>query len=298
MGNRLDFMEKLSEALPYILHSECVLFIGAGVSQIAGCYDWNTVVRELLQHPIMVHETRGKNLQKTIFSNEELIEFCYRALNKANEVDEFWGTLRGAIQKDPIKFQESYLPLVKKIRQIKPPPKIITTNIDSCLEETGLFPLSRVYYEPCDFVITKFKEDAIFHIHGYVEKFKEALWTRTRYSPRYMDKTFRKFLRYVFSKYSVIFLGCSLTEIEIRSIISEAKSIDRDIQHFALFPSDDNIQEGTNQIFKDLCNINIIEYGARGNLHNVVSEWVEKYFPKVAIQVSKKEYRDRIIRVI
>ena len=73
-------MEKLSKALPYILHSECVLFIGAGISEMAGCYDWDTVVQNLLKHPVLEDEKIRTDLRNSVLDHEERIE------NESNQI--------------------------------------------------------------------------------------------------------------------------------------------------------------------------------------------------------------------
>jgi hypothetical protein len=46
-------MERLNSILPFIKEQSCALFIGAGLSRIAGCYDWDSIVKEMLDHPLV-----------------------------------------------------------------------------------------------------------------------------------------------------------------------------------------------------------------------------------------------------
>lgn len=279
-------IQSLDRTIDFILQNRSILFIGAGISKIAGCYDWSSVVRELINHPDIKIKIQTDNIDGSKLSKDEWIEYCLRTLQRVNKENEYWGILRKAIQWDVVLYQKNYLPLVKNVKQIKPFPKVITTNIDDCLENTQLFNLSNIYYEPADFIIVNFNGEAIFHIHGYRDDLKNALWTRSSYISRYSDPTFKNFLLGVFSCHSIIFLGYGLSEIEIKNIIFEANSRNNnsDIEHFALIPTEDNLVLQDISVLKELYKINVITYGTRDELHNFLTQWVDKHFNKLSLK--------------
>jgi len=269
-------MDKLNEILQYVLKGECIIFIGAGLSKIAGCYDWDSIVKEMLVHEVVKNKINITELDQSQFSNEEVIDFCQREFDRAGKEDDFWGIVRKALIKDPKKFNEVYIPLIKGISKITPFPRIvITTNIDSCLEETQLFPLNKVFYEPCDFNIQKLNGSGIFHIHGYVENLKKCLLTKRRYIERYKENGFNNFLDKLFSDYSTLFLGYSLRDSEIKNILMRAQNKKK---HFALVSNDDGFTSSELTIFSDLYKTKIIVYGERDTFQNQLIDWIAKNF--------------------
>ncbi|MCL5023939.1 MAG: hypothetical protein M1497_11365 [Nitrospirae bacterium] len=136
-------MDRLNEILPYMREQRCGLFIGAGLSKIAGCYDWNSIVREMFTHSVVTR--KGIKLEElpSDSRNEDLILFYKQLFIEGNEEDAFWGIARRVIYPEPELFKNDYLPLIKKLNQMSPKPKImITTNIDDCLESTKEYDLS------------------------------------------------------------------------------------------------------------------------------------------------------------
>ena len=147
-------MRELNEILPYISDKKCILFIGAGLSKIAGCYDWDSVVKKLTEHEVIKKKIKLGDIEKSRLSNEEWIDFCQQELSSNGKENDFWGIVRRAVMREPTKFQNIYLPLIKKNREIKPFPNIITTNIDSCLEDAEIVKLNKIFYEANDFNIS------------------------------------------------------------------------------------------------------------------------------------------------
>lgn len=279
-------MNELSEILPYILNGQCVLFIGAGISKIAGCYDWDSVVREMISHDVIKKRINPNELDNNRLANEELIEFCLQEFTNSGKENDFWGIVRKALMKDPKKFQIEYLPLIRKIKEIEPFPKIITTNIDNCLEETRLLDLSKIFYELDEFNINNLNKSntCIFHIHGYIEKLKDSLLTRRRYLQRYRKDEFQEFLRGMFSSYSVLFLGYSLRDSEIKDIILQTHT---DMKHFALVPVDDGFSHSEISVYLDLYKIKIIVYGDKKNFGYLLKNWIDRNFVRVNLKEDK-----------
>lgn len=281
-------MDQLDKVIKYILNNKCVLFVGAGISKIAGCGDWNWVVKQLIKHLTDKNKIHEINLENSHFSNDKWIEYCLEIFRKNDSETEFINILRSALYEDPQKFQQDYIPLIRKIREIKPFPEIITTNIDNCLEKTRLFSVStKIYFERKDFIIANLNGEVIFHIHGYIEKFEEALWTRSKYIPQYSDPSFKKYLIQVFSENSTIFLGYGLNEDVVTDIMLEAKKINSDIEHFALIPKEDNISNIG--VLKELYGINVIEYGERKDLGNELNKWIDRYFKRIDTNIPQGE---------
>lgn len=277
-------MDELDEIVPHILNNDCIFFIGAGLSNLAGCYDWDAVVKRLIEHEIIKQKKiKYEDLRYRRFSNEELIYFCQQELCNNGKENDFWGIARLAIIKDPVKFRESYLPLAEQIKKIEPFPTIITTNIDNCLEEAGIINLNRIFYEPNDININNLDRNtrSIFHIHGYVERFKESLLTKHMYLVRYREDWFQTFLTHIFSNYSILFLGYSLRDSEIKNILMQTGN---NKKHFALVPVEDEFSSSDISIFLNLYRIKIITYGRRDEFPTLLIDWINRNFAKTKLE--------------
>jgi hypothetical protein len=278
-------MDKLNNILPYIRERKCALFIGAGLSIMAGCYDWDSIVREMLDHPLV----KSKGIEKKDLlgkvRNDELIEYCQQLFIEGNEEHQFWGIARRAINFNPGLFNEHYLPLIRNLKQIQPKLEILlTTNIDDCLEHTNEFDLSKIYFKVEDFTEERLNGSGIFHIHGFIEEFDKSLLTRNKYIPRYREKEFQSFLKGFFAKYSVLFLGCSLRDQEIKDVILETKD---EKTHFLLIPEEEGLTSSQISFYYDMYKIVTIEYGGRDNLPGVFGEWIEKNFKVTSLKMEE-----------
>lgn len=281
-------MDRLNDILPYIREQRCALFIGAGLSRMAGCYDWDSIVKEMLDHTLMKNKgIKTKDLIGKV-RNDELIEYCQQLFIEGNEEHQFWGIARRAITFNPGLFDRQYLPFVKSIRQIQPILKVaLTTNIDNCLEHSSEFDLSKVYFKVHDFTEEKLNGSGIFHIHGYIEEFEKSLLTRNKYIPRYKENNFQNFLKGYFWKYSILFLGYSLRDQEIKDIILETKD-DRK-KHFLLIPEEDNLSSSEINLYQDMYGITTVIYGRQDDFSNIFAEWVNRNFRVTSLKSQEIE---------
>lgn len=272
--------------MPYIREQKCGLFIGAGLSRMAGCYDWDSIVKEMLNHTLI----KGKGIEaKDLIGkvrNDELIEYCQQLFTEGNEEHQFWGMARKAITFNPGLFDRQYLPFVKRLKLIQPTLKVVlTTNIDNCLEHSSEFDLSNVYFKGQDFTEDKMNGSGIFHIHGYIEEFQKSLLTRNKYIPRYKETDFQSFLKGFFGKYSVLFLGYSLRDQEIKDIILETKD-DRK-KHFMLIPKEDGLSTSQISLYHDMYGITTIVYGKQNDFSSVFAGWIDRNFRVTSLKVQE-----------
>lgn len=274
-------MNRLDQIVPHILEGKCILFLGAGISNIAGCGDWNFMVSKMLQHPLIEQKLKVKAgyeiIKKSRLSNEEWIGFCQEELTRNGKKEDFWGAVREALYEDSKKFENDYLPLVRKIKQIKPSPKIITTNIDSCLEKAKIVKLNKIFHKPEQFTTKNVEGDetAVFHIHGYIEELESSLLTKEKYLKRYNENRFKQFLKRIFSEYSVFFLGYSLKDSALRDIIQQTRN---NRKHLALVAQEDDFEPYDIQGFQELYGVEVVIYGARDDFTNLFAGWIDKNF--------------------
>jgi hypothetical protein len=237
----------------------------------------------MIGHPVMKNKgIEAKDLIGKI-RNDELIEYCQQLFIEENEEHQFWGIARKAITFNPELFVRQYSPFVKSLRQIQPIPKVIlTTNIDNCIEHTSEYDLSKVYFKVQDFTGENLNGSGIFHIHGYIEEFEKSLLTRSKYIPRYKENDFQNFLKGYFQKYSVLFLGYSLRDQEIKDIILETK--DERKKHFLLVPEEDGLSTSEINLNQDLYGITTVIYGRRDRFANIFTDWIERNFKVTSLK--------------
>lgn len=283
-------MNRLNAVLKNIADKKAVLFIGAGVSSIAGCYNWDQIIEAFKKHPVLKSSDVDEEIFKSsTLKHDQLIDYFEDLFAKENREKEFWDILCEAITEEADKFQIKYTPLVRKMQEIQPFPKIVTTNIDDCLERAGQFKPKHIFWGESDLIIANFKEGVIFHIHGYKLDFKAALWTRKKYITRYNDQGFKDLLMEIFTNNSVVFLGCKLGEDSLTNIIRESKIKNPKNEHFALIPTDGKeILDAESSPYKALFGINVIHYGKKEEFCSMFSKWVEDNFARVEIKGSSE----------
>lgn len=274
-------MNELNEIIQYIRKKEWLLFLGAGFSKMAGCYDWNSVLEEMLNHEVIRRKVVREDIKSQKLSNDELIDFCKEEFKRHGRESVYWGILRGIIHKDPEEYKSQYLQILSRLKEIRPFTTIITTNIDNCLEESGMFDPERIFYELDDLITANLNPHGVFHIHGYIEEFKEAVLTRSSYIQRYENTRFQDFLKEIFTQNTFLFLGYSLRDTELKNII---RQIDNKRKHFALVPEEDKYTPSERAVFSELYKIKIINYGQRKNFSKALKDWISKNFGRPGVQ--------------
>lgn len=286
MSINISDLKELVEILPFIKKEKCALFLGAGISKIAGCYDWNMIIRQLVEHESMKDNRVLKELQNSNLSNEEIINLCKKEFIKAGKEREYWVIIERGITEKPLKYSKDYLPFIKKLKLITPFPKIIlTTNIDNCIEKSGIIDFDSSYYHRKEMTlqnIKNIKKPSIFHIHGYITDLKNALLTKNDYATQYTDQNFKDFLIYVFCNYSVLFLGYRFGDSDLKTLLAKAKNEMRNnvnkIKHFALIPKEDRLSEAERKNLEYSYNVKAIIYGKISDFIPAFTSFIVKYF--------------------
>lgn len=267
-------LEQLDEIIRYIKKKTCILFFGAGISKIAGCNDWASIVNKLINHEIITKSpvVIGPGIGGR--ANSEIIEYCYRLFNKNDAIDEYRAIIRTAYLKRHDLFNDQYLPLINKIKKIDPlPGTIVTTNIDDCLEEARVYDSPNIYYRN-DHLNASSLVQGITHLHGYIESFDDSIWRRSQYVDWYKQPNICSLVEAMLVNYNVLFLGYGFGDNEILDIALNCQS---DNLHFALMPTG---KIENKHMYQELYNIKIIEYGQIEEFSAKFSNWIERNFSK------------------
>lgn len=274
-------MQRLSQYLSYVKDSRASLFLGAGISALAGCSGLKDIQNKLKEIDSIKEALKSQNSDEV--SAREMIAFCKSKLKSDDDRHAFEGTMRQGLTPDPEKFSKEYVPFLNKIRLISPLPPIMTTNVDYCLTNTKVFKMDRIFYELSDMTIANFQRGGIFHLHGYREEKNNEVWDIFDYEKRYVQE-FKDFLVEIFKNYSVLYLGYALDDQELLQQMANAKKGNsKPINHFVLLPEDyfpTHVQE---PIYEELYNLHIIRYGLRNDFINLFGKWIESNFSSLTI---------------
>ena len=281
-----DKLKVLDESLSYFFDKKVILFIGSGISKIAGCYDWDTIIQKLLNDDCLFKDIGPKDFIESKKQNNEKIQFLEERYNKAGKEKKFYGILREAITADPEIYNQKYIPFIKSLKNMNPFPIILTTNIDSCLEDSKKFDFERIYYEIDDFKKENLVEDSIFHIHGYKEKFLSSLFSKKAYQRIYENNIFKNFVDYVFLKYCIIFIGYSFNDNELRQLILNVRNERNVYKNYILVPENE-FSKADIAMNRDLYNLYTIEYEKVESFPEIFSSWIIRNFPAQRIESSR-----------
>jgi len=266
LNKKLNVLDGL---IPYIKTRECVLFIGAGMSQIAGCKPWHWIADQLcLRHP----DPSLRNLSdlKNITYLPNYIEACFLQYKSANKENEYEGVIREAIYENGQLLETAYKPFMQNIIDKIKPKFILTTNIDGCFEKSGFVNLANISYKSQDMNITKLNNPKLqsFHIHGYIDTLFESVLMDKTYYQRYQDGNLSLFFEHILSHYTILFLGYGLKEHKLLEILKSRKSN----KHYALL-STDEFNSTEIKMYLELFNISIVEYGDVNMFQQFLTEW-------------------------
>lgn len=263
-----------------VSNERLVVFVGAGVSRIIGCSGWEELAHELVdvsfKHSLINYETKEKirkyeprkiiTIIKGILPEELYRKTVERSLKGEEEKKE----------KYPV-YQELY-----NMRGI-----YLTTNVDTHFDV--LFEEDKIYIYPYQFDTDKIRPLSLFHLHGSLKDFDTAVFSTQEYIRHYNRGEVRDFLENIFTKFTVLFIGYSLEELEILDYIllkgnstRELPDKPREARHFVLLPflkSEGNMFEYEKKYFSEL-NVSAIPYPIheRGyiQLYDFIKYWAKE----------------------
>lgn len=286
-----------------------VLFIGAGVSRIVGCPSWKDFAIEYLKdlHNKQVINFFEFEKLKTLDARK-LLTICKNIYKeKKLEPPEMKAFLEGEkdlFEEIPIydnlySFNAIYVTtnyddhLDKVARQ--PTQPLLSIEIESSMEEVNWEKEKseeKVFYLKDELLISKLKNGNVIHIHGSVENETTTIMTIVDYIEHYKPNSKPAvFLKEIFEKYTVLFIGYGLEEYEILEfMLSKTNPATNEIRHYMLYPifkSESNLLEYYEKYYENL-GVQLIPYpidkGGYKHLTNVIREWAKQIGPIVQPQ--------------
>ncbi|MCK5215739.1 MAG: SIR2 family protein, partial [Candidatus Omnitrophica bacterium] len=242
----------------FIDNEPIAFFIGAGLSALdKQAPTWpalgNQAVDYLIEKEILTHHEADR-LKSTVSDPKQKISILHNMLNfNSEDVKKFY---ESRFKKRNLK-KESVYKILTGFREVLK----LTSNIDNliCLAEEAYKkpkkvsweeskdkdkqePLDNSFNEKTDVVSEGFNKDMhpleekkIYFLHGYINNLKSIVMSTDQYAEAYYQPNKlerRDFLTEVFNKYTVIFMGYGLEELEILGNLSRETK-----QHYALMPT-------------------------------------------------------------
>jgi len=265
------------ELLENYNNEKCGFYIGAGLSQGAGYKDWKGLLYDLIDHVLARKPAFSSRADecRTLLSNAS------KYLMVAEEIREVLGPVAfkefiekefASAEKDPT---EAHLKLVK-LEKLK---FVITTNYDMLIEDAyvkeGQRPRAFKYYESQSVQRALFnRQTFLLKAHGDAETGpdKIILTEKDYRNILYNEPGYRSVLSTMFSIYSVVFLGSSLEDPELKILlqyINAAFPVGA-IQHYALMSSEVSTDLERERWSKDY-NIQFIPISSEDNYKDITT---------------------------
>lgn len=297
-------------------HGELVVFVGAGVSVLCGSPTWEgfaNAVIDAVEEPAKLSFLEVEQLRA--------IQDPRRRLSIAMDLAEGANVDLGYEEiLHPKGGKDLGLETYRLLSALNP--VFITTNYDKWFDHAPPPPLSKGAGTPNEPVAPRlrrlvvgpdqfntdllFDRGAVFHLHGRCTEPRSMVISLRQYISHYSNPRVIAFLQEVFSKWTVLFVGYGLAELEILEYVIRAgassKGSSAGLPHYILYPYRSSEAAQTRFIesyFEKQCNVGVIKYpiddNGWGELRNVLREWQPQIDVRDASTIEKQDYLDRQI---
>ena len=284
----------------YVAHlqEKLAIFIGAGVSRLAGCESWEVLAANLLsicrEKKIINYyeEERIKNFS----DNKRKITIAKELLFNNGFEKDFYKCFKKSLKFN----QDISFPFFTNITKLGD--IFITTNADKCFE--SIIPDTNTKKD-WNYESIKPEKNHLYHIHGHQCNYKSLVFTASEYHKRYTDSSFIEFLKDVFKKYTVLFIGYGLAEFELLDYIMKNSPLrDKEIpDHYILQAYNSferKISECDALYYKEL-NVNLVSFSKDENgykqLIDIINNWANRISDKNDINANKLQVFDNLFSI-
>ncbi|TRW97201.1 SIR2 family protein [Candidatus Methylobacter oryzae] len=254
-----------------------VLFIGAGISRLVGCPSWDGFAWQVLEQ--LTPSAMNYHEQKLIRS----IPDPRKQLSLAKIIENDAGQSKvdyHEIFDKPLSEENVY----KYINQYSC--SFVTTNYDKFIKPEyvrGKAEQNWRFYERSDLLASKLDvRGNVVHLHGCIDNHKSMVVTTKDYLNHYSSNEVPKFLKHLFSKKTVLFLGYGMEELEILEYV--LKSSDQQGQEqkrlFILqgsFNADYSLFEKLKKFYNESFNAELIGFSLDKKNYNQQVEIIKKW---------------------
>lgn len=240
MIEKIESRPKIPQALRLAaFQGKLIPFVGAGVSQLGGCPDWNEFANAALKFFVKKGKLTHAQLNQISSLSSRVKLSVALDLQKQHDLPiDFKELLKPSVAKKEIG-DEVYANLSKLATTF------VTTNYDDWLDKNpptafraDESPSSskppntsrQIFYERSDISVENLDvQNAVFHIHGSIRDQKSMVLTTVNYLDLYSshridgkgnhENPFLTFLQILFQMKNVLFIGYGLNELEVLEYI-------------------------------------------------------------------------------
>jgi len=265
-------------------NSSLAVFIGAGVSRLIGCMGWNQLAKNIVERCFLIKRKDGSRIinfkeKENLIQNKDpkkTITICYYLLKKNGLENIFYEEIENSLKADEelLRSQNIYEELYR-LRGL-----FITTNVDEHFDSK--FELTRVIYRVEGFNSPNIDSNKLYHIHGCLKKDRNSIiFTVPQYIKHYNNWHFQEFLKTIFDKYTVLFIGYGMAEFELLDFLITKfdPKEGKELKHFILLPfykGEENILEFEQHYYNSM-GIEVLPYEkdekGYGQLYDVIKNW-------------------------
>ena len=294
MGKNIEIEEYPDipqEIIEAINSEKLVVFIGAGVSRLLGCKSWWDLAKKLIDKCYEKKDDKGNSIinyreRELLLQTNDSKKLITIAKNILEE-EIFYQEMEKALEPENNKIEENIYDLILELRGI-----CITTNADKILHKYYIEDKRK--YENLDFDIENISTKNLYQIHGRIDRRESLIFTVNQYVSRYSvakkeNEKFLSFLKDVFSKYIVLFIGYGVSEFELLDYVIAKGNISGKPRHFILNPyysEEKKILECDELYFKKL-NINVIPFSKDKLGYNQLIEVLKRWREIVKLKAVK-----------
>lgn len=271
------------EIIDAINNEKLVIFIGAGVSRLVGCQSWWDLAKNLINKCYNTKDERGNSIinykeKELLLQTNDSKKLITIAKNILNEND-FFQEMEKALdpKEELLKDEDNIYNLIKALRGI-----CVTTNADTILHK--YYTEDRRKYKDLDY-IEEISNRNLYQIHGRIDIKESLIFTVEQYLQRYTltrkNDKFISFLKTLFDKYTILFIGYGVSEFELLDYVITKTDIPNKPKHFLLnsyYSEEKKLLEYESYYYNKL-NINIIPYSKDKLGYNQLKE-VLKFWKK------------------
>jgi len=273
-----------------LVKGNCVLFVGAGLSQGAGLPGWAQLLRYILQW--------ASDNCVPINNHTEIDELISQGqlLAAADELEEALGEWRIERILSEVFAEERHSPTeTHEILPGLPFAAVITTNYDKLLEATYTLKqhvIPKVFTPKDRAALSTSLHGRGFYIlkaHGDIDRTDTIVLTKKSYRQLIHDnEAYRQHLKTVFMTKTVLFLGFSLTDPDLTLLLDEIMEVSAGnlTENFALLDSRRASPTTQNRLVKDF-HVRVIPYEPTTEYHPEVKDFLNQ----LLIEVQKSEGR-------
>lgn len=273
---------------------QLVFFVGAGASMLKGYPSW----AGMADNALSFLQNRG------LLNYAELNELTNlsdprRKLSIADHIAHSNGINLHEQVKSLIRPRSNLSSsLYETIESISVP--CVTTNYDDetkakIVENPGSKPDEILrFYEKKDILPSSIRRGSVVHIHGYQEEPESIVLTEVDYFKHYEKPEVKFFLEELFKKYTVVFLGYGLEEIEIlqyvfktfdkRSPKSKSSSSSQKFLLLPFFESEFSLAEKMKSYYQEKYGVELIPYARDRKDYYQLADIVEGWAPQLKIE--------------